>query len=82
MRQSDSAAEAPVSGRDETYERCRRVDRAAGPLEPVEGWSLSLRAMATGLLHSRKPMLHFSGPELIPIYGIGTTFTLTLPRAH
>ncbi|HEX6587465.1 MAG TPA: ATP-binding protein [Longimicrobiales bacterium] len=50
------------------FERCRSFDWAGTALGPVEGWSQSLRTMATAVLHSRNPMLLFWGSDLVQIY--------------
>ena len=68
MLRSQSAAEVLFAGPGEMFERCRQFDWGSTPLGPVEGWSQSLRTMATAVLHSRNPMLLFWGPELTQFY--------------
>jgi signal transduction histidine kinase len=56
------------AGPGEMATLCRAYDWASSPLGPIEGWSQSLRTMASAVLASRNPMLLFWGPQLIQFY--------------
>src|SRR4051812_13052302 len=56
------------AGEGEMRALCRALDWASTPLGPVEGWSVSLRTIASTVLASRNPMFLFWGPEYVQIY--------------
>ena len=56
------------AGEGEMRALCRDLDWASTPLGPVEGWSVSLRTIASTVLASRNPMFLFWGPEHVQIY--------------
>ena len=57
-----------LAGGGEMGARARRLDWAATPLGPTDGWPQSLRTATSILLNSRHPMFLAWGPDLASIY--------------
>ncbi|SHJ70187.1 PAS domain S-box-containing protein [Roseomonas rosea] len=64
----------------ECGERLRAIDWVSNPLDPVEGWPLSLQAAVRIVLSSDFPMMIHWGPELITFYN--DAYAPSLGRKH